>query len=102
MLGRVFDAVRHEDRKSKRSADYKERRSDFIFHMTDWLTDLRELQELYAHPTKVEVQKVSISLMSILIHVIPHLNAAGRLLLDEDGIGDPFAEPTQRLKGKSG
>jgi hypothetical protein len=78
--------------------EYQRQRHDFAFHMTDWLTDLKELNELYAHPEKAELDKATISIIGILYHVIPHLNAAGRLLLDT--IPDAFAPPQAKPKVK--
>jgi hypothetical protein len=89
ILGEVFDDFRDDLRKTESAADYETKKFDFVFHMTDWLGDLKELNELYEHPERADVQKTCILLIGLLSHVIPHLNAAGRLFLDE--IPDPFA-----------
>ncbi len=86
LLGRIYDAGREGDRKGKR---YEQRRHDFVFHMTDWLGDLKDLNVLYAHPEKADLHKATITIVCLLYHVIPHLNAAGRLLLDH--VPDAFA-----------
>jgi hypothetical protein len=59
--------------------------------MTDWLGDLKELNALYTHPEKADLHEATVLIIGFLYHVIPHLNAAGRLLLDH--ISDPFAPP---------
>lgn len=89
LLGKIYDSMRGELRKTLVPATYKERRLDFIFHMTDWLSDLDQINDLYRHPEKAKVDDACVTIIGILIHIIPHLNTAGRLLLDE--ISDPFA-----------
>jgi hypothetical protein len=93
LLGQVFDYEWKNHRKQWGKEEYERRRFDFVFHMTDCMTDLETLRELFRHPKKDKMRDTLISLMSILIHVIPHLNAAGRLLVGE--IGDPFAESSK-------
>ncbi len=91
LLEEIFDGCREGLRKEVGDAEYQRRRYDFVFHMTDWLRDLKELNELYEHPEKADPDKACCEVIGILYHVIPHLSAAGRLLLDE--IPNPFAEP---------
>jgi hypothetical protein len=57
-------------------------RRNFVFHMTDWSENLRELAELYQHPEKFSRQEAGRIVSGFLFHVIPHLRAAGRLMLD--------------------
>lgn len=59
--------------------------------MTDWLGDLRELNDLYEDPEQFTTTAASRRIYGILVHVIPHLREAGRLL-DGKEIPDPFAE----------
>jgi hypothetical protein len=59
--------------------------------MTDWLGDLEQLADLFKQPDQVGEEAVSACVIGFLYHVTPHLNAAGRLLLDE--VGDAFAQP---------
>jgi hypothetical protein len=70
--------------------EYERRRHDFVFHMTDWLTDLREYADIVRHPEEYKKDAAAEMIIGFLYHVVPHLNAAGRLLLDE--IKDPFAD----------
>jgi hypothetical protein len=98
LLGAVFDDYHEGPRKTENAADYEIRKRDFVFHMTDWLDDLKELTALYDHPDRADVPKACISLIGILYHVIPHLNAAGRLFLGN--IPDPFAGPQAKPKAE--
>ena len=63
-------------------------KQNFIFHMTDWLDDLQRLTAIYEHPENHERQSAGCDVAGFLYHVIPHLKAAGRLLLDK--IPDAF------------
>jgi hypothetical protein len=98
LLERIFDNCREGLRADLSPEEYQRQRHDFAFHMTDWLTDLKELNELYAHPEKADLEQATISIIGTLYHVIPHLNAAGRLLLDT--IPDAFAPPQAKPKAK--
>jgi|SRR5581483_1657326 len=90
LLGEVFDHCREGLQEEIGPADYEQRRRDFVFHMLDWPKDLQFLSQLFENPEGRDLHATSISLISFLYHVIPHLNAAGRLLLDE--VPDPFAQ----------
>ena len=87
VLGQVFDSMREDLRKDVGDADYEQQRRDFIFHMTDWSGDLAAIDQLFESPSSPEL--ASKVIVGFLYHVIPHLNAAGRLLLDT--IPDAFA-----------
>jgi hypothetical protein len=99
LLEKVYDGAREGLRKAEDPAAYKKLRHDFVFHMTDWITDLEKLHELYQHPEKADPKKTCTFIIGLLYHVIPHLNAAGRLLLDE--VRDPFVEPTVKSDARS-
>jgi hypothetical protein len=88
-LGRLLAAI-FDDFRSHKSKSYRRRQLDFIFHMTDWSDDLERLAELFKHPNKYDRETAGLFICGFLYHVIPHLNAAGRLLLDE--IPDAFKE----------
>jgi hypothetical protein len=85
LLSHTFDAFRDVDD----AADHAKRKADFIFHMTDWMSDLETLAALYKDPNMMDRKAARQFIFGFLVHVIPHLNAAGRLMLDE--ISDPFA-----------
>jgi hypothetical protein len=91
MLARAFDGLNSGLKKELGKAEYDRRRNDFVFHMTDWLTDLGALNELYEHPDQFTSSAASQRLYGILSHVIPHLRQAGRLVEGKE-IPDPFAE----------
>ena len=98
LLEKVFDECREGLRAEVSPAEYAQQRHDFAFHMTDWLGDLKKLNELYAHPEKADLHDATISVIGLLYHVIPHLNAAGRLLLDH--VSDPFAPVEAKAAAK--
>src|SRR5207253_1309986 len=63
-------------------------RRDFVFHMTDWIDDLEGLAALYDNPGRFDKKAAGQAVYGFLIHALPHLMAAGRLL---DGkLSDPF------------
>lgn len=91
-LNSVFDWVREGHLPdSEDASQYEAWKRDFVFHMTDWMADIERLRALFTAPRGSDVEASSNLIVSFLIHVIPHLNAAGRLLLDE--VSDPFAQP---------
>jgi len=89
LLGRVFDSGQEGLRAELPADEYERRRHDFVFHMTDWTKDLADYANLVDHPEKWKLKEATTFLIGFLYHVVPHLNTAGRLLLDE--IKDPFA-----------
>jgi hypothetical protein len=89
LLGRVFDGAREGLRQSIEPGEYAKRRRDFIFHMTELKSEVQRLAELYKDPGGQDQDATSDFVIGALYHVIPHLNAAGKLLLDE--ILDPFS-----------
>ncbi len=77
LLGQVFDELQTVEDREK----HAETKRQFIFHMIDWIDDLENLLELYGQPEQAGSNAAQ-TIASFLYHVIPHLNAAGRLLLD--------------------
>jgi hypothetical protein len=94
LLGRVFDGAREGLREDLDPEEYEKRKHDFIFHMTDWKDDLERLAALFNNPDPQGEEAASVLLIGFLYHAVPHLNAAGRLLLDD--IGDPFSQAKGR------
>ncbi len=84
LLAAVFDKCRDIDDPRLRT----QLKEDFVFHMTDWLNDLQGLQVLYSRPDQADPESASTFLVGFLCHVIPHLKAAGCLLVGE--VADPF------------
>jgi hypothetical protein len=62
---------------------------DVAFHMTDWLSELRDYAAFTSDPDALDSQAVADLLIQFLVHVPAHLNAAHRLLMD-DPVTDPF------------
>jgi hypothetical protein len=91
LMARVFDDHRSEDRKAETPEEYDRRRRDFAFHMSDWSNDLQGLMRIYNAPASVDLDEATTFLIGFLYHVVPHLNEAGRLLLD--GVPDTLAQP---------
>lgn len=90
ILEAVFDAMRDDWRSDLSAEEYDERKADFVFHMTDWKGDLDRLAALYQNPAS-DADAAADSVVAFLFHVIPHLNAAGHLLLDDVGSAFPDA-----------
>jgi hypothetical protein len=99
LLGKLFDGVREGLRAELPPDEYERRRHEFVFHMTDWKDDLERLAELFKHPDRQDEEAVSTLLIGFLYHVVPHVTAAGRLLLDR--IDDPFTESDEGQSSKN-
>jgi hypothetical protein len=84
LLRAVFGELREED-----DPDFEKNRDEFVFHMTDWLDDLDAFREML-RTSDVTKEIAARQIVGFLYHVTPHLNAAGRLLLD--GVPDTFAQ----------
>lgn len=53
---------------------------DAVFHMTDWLTDLREWHSFCEKPDSLSANELQDLLMKFLVHVPAHVAAAGKLI----------------------
>jgi hypothetical protein len=84
LLREVFGELRDED-----DPVFEKNRDEFVFHMTDWLDDLDDFLALVRSATATK-EAAARQIVGFLYHVTPHLNAAGKLLLD--GVPDTFAE----------
>jgi hypothetical protein len=93
LLGKVFDSAQGSLRDEITPDEYARRRYDFVFHMLDWKTDLEQFATLVDDPHSMKAKDATTFLIGFLYHVVPHLNAAGRLLLDE--VPDPFAQKVE-------
>ena len=56
---------------------------DIAFHMTDWLSDIKDLQEIYSNIENLSNDEITGFVYKFLAHVPNHLNAAMKL----SGIG---------------
>ena len=90
VFGHVFDDLREGARSSIPPHEYDRLKREFVFQMTDWQDDLREYLEFVAQPENYSRDAAARLIAGFLYHVAPHLNAAHRILLDEQP-GDPFA-----------
>jgi hypothetical protein len=89
-LAGLFDSAQEGLRKQVSQEVYEQHRRDFVFHLSDARPDLERLIHLLNHPENYDEETATRSMMAILYHVIPHLRAAGKLLLDE--VPDAFAD----------
>src|SRR5262249_35846894 len=89
-LKRLLAKVYNQYQKLEDPAANRRSREDFVFHMTDWLNDLDAIWQAYKNPEKTSKEAAGDAVFGFLVHALPHLMAAGRLLLDE--IHDTFAE----------
>ena len=64
-------------------AEHARLKREFIFHMTDWLSDLNALHQLYHSPETVKRAVAAETIFAFLVHALPHLSEAGRILLGE-------------------
>jgi hypothetical protein len=91
ILGKVYDAYQKLDDRALNSLC----RQDFIFHMTDWLQDLQRLSSLYDHPEETGRDEAEDAVFGFLIHAVPHLMAASRLLRGKEPT-HPFKYPWEK------
>jgi hypothetical protein len=54
--------------------------ADAVFHMTDWLSDLKEWHSFCENPESLSVDELQDLLMNFLVHVPAHVAAAGKLV----------------------
>jgi len=94
LLGEIFDQSCDIEDSQQRA----KRRDEFVFHMTDWKSDLHRLAELYNHPATFDRQDAKETVNGILYHALGHLIAAARLY---DYVPDPFAEVGQNAPVES-
>ena len=91
LLGRVFEEFVKRRRLTRK--EYDELKFDFVFHMRDAKEDFEQLVQLYKHPEGRNTEAELLFIIGFLTHVIPHLRAAGRILLGEE-IQGAFEEPS--------
>jgi hypothetical protein len=91
VLGKVYDAYRKLNDPTLNALC----RQDFSFHMTDWLDDLQRLCRLYDHPEETTREEAEDAVFGFLIHAVPHLMAASRLLVGKEPT-HPFKYPWEK------
>ena len=60
-------------------SETKEFADDIGFHMTDWLSDIKHLLEIYSNIEKLDDDQITGFVYQFLAHVPNHLNAAHKL-----------------------
>jgi hypothetical protein len=88
-LERLLAAVYNQFQKLPDASANAKCRRDFVFHMTDWLEDLERLVALYREPGQTMKEAAGDVVYGFLIHAVPHLMEAGRLL-EGRPIRNPF------------
>jgi hypothetical protein len=88
-IERLMVAVYNQYQKLDDGSENAAARADFVFHMTDWEEDLERLATLFKNPEKVDKNTAGDIVFGFLTHALPHLMAAGRLLLGK--LPDTFA-----------
>ncbi len=91
ILGQTFDAF------VTKTKGHSKKKAEFIFHMTDWRSDLEDLASLYCKPNAVDREAAQEVVIGFIAHAVSHANAARRLFWPE--LRDPFA-PKTRPKNK--
>src|ERR1051325_6577251 len=84
MLRSVYDELQDST-----VPDYDNARHDFVFHITECIDDMEELLRLFDQPREATATAATQRMVGFLYHVVPHLNAATRLLLGK--VPDTFA-----------
>jgi hypothetical protein len=97
LLANIFDQLQEV----RDPIEHARRRQDFVFHMTDWLSGLEGLADLFAHPSKRDKDAAGSFVAGFLYHVIPHLKEAGRLLLDYAPPDNLFQERNKTVSTKT-
>jgi hypothetical protein len=88
LLEKLFDSQREEWKEELPWEEFEQRRHDFVFHMTDWTSDLERLAALFNKPDEQDETATFAFMIGFLYHVVPHLDAAANLRLGQ--IDNPF------------
>lgn len=67
---------------TKSSDNFSSDRDAFVFHMTDWRTELGALERLFESPDDYTQKEANQILQGLFYHVLPHLNAAAEIYDD--------------------
>jgi hypothetical protein len=97
-LTMVLKAVYNAYQKLDDRDDNARCRWNFVFHMTDWVKDLRQLADLYEHPERYKKDAAEEIVFGFLVHAVPHLQAAARNL--GAASRDIFHEPDRETLGR--
>ena len=75
LFGRVFDEQWSRDE----LVNFDELRDKFQFHMTDAMTDIAKLADLYRTGEPSETEEAGRLVYGFFLHAVPHLIAAGQI-----------------------
>ena len=90
-LQRLLRAVYNSYQRLDDPAANATARQDFAFHMTDWMDDLERLAAMYAQPDEFSKAAADDIVYAFIIHAVPHLMEAGRLL-EGRPLRNPFVD----------
>ena len=83
VMKQAFDRARIDIRAIMPDVEYERCRDDFAFHLFDCFDDFESLIESFRSLDGLNPEEAVQFLMGFLYHVVPHLNAAGALLLGD-------------------
>jgi hypothetical protein len=66
----------------KKYNNFESDKDDFVFHMTDWASDLENMARLYSAPNRFSQEEAAQILQSFLYHAVPHIVAAAEIYDD--------------------
>ncbi len=81
-LERLLLAFFKEMASSKEQSNFEKDKDAFVFHMTDWQSNLSDLAELFSHPESIDEERAERVLQDLFFHVLPHLNVAAEIYDD--------------------
>jgi hypothetical protein len=93
LLQEIFDDAREGLRDELPADEYERRRWEFGFHLADCRDDIRKPSEIMENSDQRDEAETTTFVMGALLHMVPHLKAAARLLWDE--FPDPFDQPAK-------
>ena len=67
---------------SKEESNFEKDKEAFLFHMTDWQSNLSDLGELFSRPKDFDRDRAKQILQDLFYHALPHLNAAAEIYDD--------------------
>lgn len=74
---RLYEVLSHSN-----AYGSEKEQQDIVFHMTDWIDDLKQWVEFCQNPSAMSNNEVEKVLTNFLIHVPNHIAAASKLMLN--------------------
>ena len=75
--------------------DFEQNIDAFVFHMLDWLDDLRTLADAYERSEAITNEEFEKAVISFLYHAAPHIVEAAKLY---DYLPNPFHDTTKKVE----